>query len=98
MSDMAFTHLRAPYAFMGYQCPLEESKVAVLQVPYDGTTSFMAGTRYGPHAIMTASRQVEFYDRELDREPAMELGIHTYDELEPDMGSADKTVKRGDEA
>ncbi|MEW6749083.1 MAG: agmatinase [Candidatus Micrarchaeota archaeon] len=94
---MAFTHYRAPYAFMGYQSPLEESKVAVIQVPYDGTTSFMAGTRYGPHAIITASRQVEFYDRELEREIAMELGIHTYDELEPDMGSAEKTVKRVEE-
>ncbi|MFH0738057.1 MAG: agmatinase [Candidatus Micrarchaeota archaeon] len=94
---MAFTHVRAPYAFMGYQCRLDESKVAVMQVPYDGTTSFMAGTRYGPHAIITASRQVEFYDRELDREAAFDLGIHTLDELEPDMGSAEKTVKRVEE-
>lgn len=91
---MVFTHYRAPYAFMGYQCPMEESKVAVLQIPYDGTTSFKAGTREGPHAIITASRQVEFFDRELNRNVAEELGIHTLDELEPDMGSAEKTVKR----
>jgi agmatinase len=97
MIDMAFTNYRAPYAFMGYQCPLEESKVAVLQVPYDGTTSFMAGTRYGPHAIISASRQVEFFDNEIGKEAAFELGMHTYDELEPDMGSAEKTVKRVEE-
>jgi len=94
---MAFTHIRAPYSFMGYQCPLEESKVAVLQVPYDGTTSFKAGTRDGPHAIITASRQVEFFDRELGRDIAEELGLHTLPEMEPDMGSAEKTVKRVEE-
>lgn len=94
---MAFTHIRAPYAFMGYQCQMKESRVAVMQVPYDGTTSFMAGTRYGPHAIITASRQVEFYDRELDMDVAEKLGIHTLDEMEPDMGSAEKTVARVEE-
>ncbi len=94
MGDMAFTHIRAPYAFMGYQCPLEESKAVIMQAPYDGTTSFMAGTRYGPHAIITASRQVEFYDRELGLDVAEELGLHTLPELEPDMGSAERTVKR----
>jgi len=94
---MVFTHTRAPYAFMGYQCPLEESKVAVMQVPYDGTTSFMAGTRYGPHAIISASRQVEFFDHEINREAAFELGIHTLDEMEPDMGSAEKTIERVEE-
>jgi agmatinase len=94
---MVFTHIRAPYAFMGYQCPMEESRVAVLPVPYDGTTSFMAGTRYGPHAILTASRQVEFYDRELDLDVAEKLGLHTLPEMEPDMGSAELTVKRVEE-
>ncbi len=94
---MVFSHIRAPYAFMGYQCPMEESRVAVMPVPYDGTTSFMAGTRYGPHAIITASRQVEFYDRELDMDVAEKLGIHTLPEMEPDMGSAEKTVKRVEE-
>jgi agmatinase len=94
---MVFSHIRAPYAFMGYQCPMEESRVAVMPVPYDGTTSFMAGTRYGPHAILTASRQVEFYDRELDLDVAEKLGLHTLPEMEPDMGSAELTVKRVEE-
>ena len=91
---MAFTHIRAPYAFMGYQCPMEESKAAVMPVPYDATTSFKAGTREGPHAIIFASRQVEFFDRELGRDVAEEIGIHTLPEMEPDLGSAEKTVKR----
>jgi len=94
---MVFTHFRSPYAFMGYQCPLQESKVAIIQVPYEGTVSFMGGTRNGPHAIINASRQVEFFDREIGKEVAFELGLHTYDELEPDMGLVEGTLKRVEE-
>lgn len=89
--------IHSPNAFMGYQYPLAESKAAVILVPYDGTTTYMSGTRNGPKAIIAASSQVEFYDRELDREPADEFGIHTYDAVEPDMDSPENTVKRVEE-
>lgn len=92
--NMAFTHFRAAYAFMGYQSPIQESKIAIIPVPYDGTTSYKGGTRNGPHAIITASRQVELYDIELKKELAAEIGIHTYDEIEPDLSSPEKTVKK----
>ncbi len=94
---MTFLHVRSPYAFAGCQCPLEESRAVVMQVPYDGTTSFRAGTREGPHAIITASRQLELFDRELGRDIAEEVGIHTLPEMEPDTGSAEKTVRRVEE-
>ena len=45
--------------------------------PYESTTSYGAGTRDGPAAILAASRQVELYDREFGNEPAMEYGVHT---------------------
>lgn len=91
---MAFTHFKAPYAFMGYQCPIAESKVVVVPVPYDSTTSFGGGARNGPHAIITASRQVEFYDMELKREAAFDIGMHTTDEIEPDTDSPQRTISR----
>lgn len=91
---MVFTHFRAPYAFMGYQCPLAESRVVVIPVPYDATTSFGGGARNGPHAIITASRQVEFYDLELKDEVAFRIGMHTTDEVEPDSDSPQKTIAR----
>jgi len=56
---------------------LERARVAILPVPYEATTSYMGGTRYGPEAIIAASRHVELYDRELDREP-YRIGIHTH--------------------
>ncbi|MBP1625305.1 MAG: Agmatinase [Acidobacteria bacterium] len=49
----------------------------LLPIPYESTTSYGAGTRDGPAAILTASRQVELYDQEFGCEPAMEYGIHT---------------------
>ena len=39
-----------------------KSKVVVLPVPYDATTSYKPGTRDGAHAIINASRFLEFYD------------------------------------
>jgi agmatinase len=49
----------------------------LLPIPYEATTSYGAGTRDGPAAIVAASRQVELYDHEFSGEPAMNYGIHT---------------------
>lgn len=47
---------------------LERSRVVILPVPYEHTTSFGKGTASGPKAILDASGQVELYDEELDSE------------------------------
>ena len=52
----------------------------ILPIPYEATTSWGTGTRYGPAAILDASRYVEWYDEELDSEPC-QLGIHTLPEI-----------------
>jgi agmatinase len=51
--------------------------VLVLPIPFEATVSYGSGTRHGPAAIVAASQQVELYDREFDREPATEYGVHT---------------------
>ncbi|MBI5047000.1 arginase family protein, partial [Candidatus Micrarchaeota archaeon] len=53
--------------FLGFQPSFEEAKVVILPVPYDSTTSYGVGTRFGPSAIIEASTQVEFYDIELGK-------------------------------
>lgn len=41
----------------------EESKIILLPVPFDATTSYSRGTANGPAAIFDASMQVDLYDR-----------------------------------
>lgn len=68
------------YNFLGLPATLsgpERAKAWVLPVPYDATTSYAAGTRNGPSAIIAASREVEQYDRELRVEPSTQFGVHT---------------------
>jgi agmatinase len=73
-----------PFNFAGLDAEFsafESSRVAVLPVPYDFSTSYQGGTRWGPHAILTASRNMEVWDDELGA--TYRAGIHTLPELEP---------------
>lgn len=81
MSDFSWEN---PHSFLGLgeeYAALERAAVGLLPVPYEATTSYMGGTRHGPEAILRASRHVELYDHELDREP-YRIGIHTFATLE----------------
>lgn len=72
-----------PHSFMGLDekaSDLASSKVVILPVPYEATTSFGGGTGNGPSAIIEASRYIELYDQELDSEPA-DVGISTLPSL-----------------
>ena len=53
-----------------------ESRVVVLPVPFERTTSYGKGTAAGPAAIVRASQSMELWDEELGRE-ACEIGIAT---------------------
>jgi agmatinase len=46
----------------------DRSKVVILPIPYEHTTSYGKGTASGPEAILEASGSVELYDEELDSE------------------------------
>ncbi len=45
----------------------EESKVIVVPVPFEATTSYGGGTARGPEAVLEASRQVDLFDRDTGR-------------------------------
>lgn len=74
----------------------EEARVVVLPVPYDSTTSYQAGTRNGPRAIVEASRHLELYDEESGAEP-YRVGVHTLPELEPALSSPEAMAARIEE-
>ena len=69
-----------------------------LPVPYEGTTSYGAGTRFGPAAIIDASREVELYDREFGCEAALEYGVHTLPRMALDHSSPEAMVGRVESA
>lgn len=58
------------------------SKVSVVPVPFEQTTSYGTGTLYAPQSIIEASAQVELWDEELKREPC-EIGIYTEPMIRP---------------
>ena len=60
---------------------LERSRAVVLPVPYDLSTTYQGGARWGPAAILSASRNMELWDDELGA--TYRAGIHTLPEVEP---------------
>jgi len=74
--------------FLGIEGDLatrEGAKVVLLPVPHDATTSFHAGARRGPDAVLVASHHIEEYDEELGREP-WACGIHVAEAVAPAAG------------
>ncbi|MBI5524963.1 MAG: agmatinase [Deltaproteobacteria bacterium] len=71
----------------------DASQVVILPVPYDATLSYRPGSRLGPRAIIEASRNVETFDLEIMADPSV-AGIHTLDEVEPDMRGPEHMVSK----
>jgi agmatinase len=57
--------------------PLKEAEAVILPIPYEATITYGGGTREGPEAILSASRQVELWDEEDDWEPAAAIRLAT---------------------
>lgn len=45
----------------------EDSRVVIVPVPFEATTSYGGGTSKGPQAVLEASRQVDLFDQETGR-------------------------------
>ena len=56
----------------------ETAAIALLPVPYDGTSTWIKGADLGPEALLEASANLEFYDIETDSE-VYKKGIATLD-------------------
>jgi agmatinase len=85
-----------PRVFAGLVPPhsdLQTARVVILPVPYDSTTEWRSGTRYGPQAVIDASQYLELYDLELDQE-VYKVGIHTLPQVEPIMSSPENMIDR----
>jgi agmatinase len=54
----------------------DKARVVILPIPYDATSEWHKGSKFGPQAIIEASEFLELYDQELDVE-IYKIGIHT---------------------
>jgi agmatinase len=74
-----------PYNFGGLEDKFinyENSKIVVLPVPFDKTSSWIKGSDRGPKAIIEASMNMELYDLETNSE-VYKNGIFTAEEIRP---------------
>jgi len=62
-----------------------DSKAVIFPVPLDRTTSYVAGTRNGPHEILQASSHMELWDEELGAD-IHSIGLFTLPEMEFPFG------------
>jgi agmatinase len=90
---MKILNAMPPYTLFGSECSYEEAKIVVFPIPYEATVTYRPGTRDGPHAIIEASRGMEWYNEEFESKVS-DLGIHTLDEMEPDVNSPEGMVNR----
>ena len=67
-----------PFLGSEIKASYEASRVVILPIPYEATTSYRKGCENGPDALLEASQQLENYDDELEREIASDAGIYTY--------------------
>jgi agmatinase len=74
--DVPFNYCGLPDEYTNY----ETSKIVVLPVPFEKTTSWLKGTYKGPYAIIDASRNIELYDIDTDFE-VYKHGIYTAKDL-----------------
>ena len=69
----------------------EHARVVILPIPLDRTTSYVPGTRNGPHEILVASSHMELWDEETQTD-VHSIGIFTLPEMEFPFASMDEVV------
>ncbi|MFP3866583.1 MAG: agmatinase [Desulfobacteraceae bacterium] len=74
--------------------PVEKAEAIVLPASYEATTTYGTGTRFGPEAILAASRQVELWDEELDWDPSQAIRLATAREISPEAAGPAAMVEK----
>src|SRR6476620_10655981 len=67
------------------QATFDSARVVIVPVPLDRTTSYVGGTRNGPHEILVASSHMEIWDEEVGAD-VHGIGIFTLPEMELPFG------------
>ena len=78
--------------FSGLQKSFEKADYIILGVPFDATSTYRAGARFGPNAIREASRNIETYSFRTDMD-IEELQLHDLGDLHISTDTK-KTIER----
>jgi len=68
------------------------ARVVILPMPLDRTTSYVPGTRNGPHEILVASSHMELWDEETQTD-VHSVGIYTLPEMEFPFATMDEVIR-----
>ncbi len=68
-----------PFSFCALPTSFEDARIIIIPAGFDRTTTYAPGTRFGPEAIIEASRYLEEYECE---EGAEISAVHTLDPIE----------------
>lgn len=79
--------------FIGADMPFDDAKVVIFGTPYDSTTSFRPGTRFGPAAIRNDSFGIETYSPYQDRDLEDGASVHDAGDLELPFGAPDRALE-----
>ena len=78
--------------FIGCDRPFEEAKVVLFGAPYDSTTSFRPGTRFGPAAMRMESFGIETYSMLLDKDIVDDTAVFDSGDIELPFGDQERSL------
>jgi agmatinase len=70
-----------PFLGSEIKASYDASRVVILPIPYEATTTYRKGTENGPDALLDASVELEYYDEELERETCWDARIYTHSSI-----------------
>lgn len=82
--------------FIACDCEFEAADIVIFGAPYDSTTSFRPGTRFGPKAIRSESFGIESYSPYQDKDLS---DVHVFDagDLELSFGNTESALNQIEE-
>lgn len=78
--------------FLGCDAEYENAEVVLFGAPFDGTTSFRPGTRFGPQAIRAESFGIETYSPYVDRD-LLDRSVFDAGDLDLPFGAPEKAIR-----
>ena len=79
--------------FIGCDKPFASSRIVLFGAPYDSTTSFRPGTRFGPSAMRAESFGIETYSMLVDRDLDEDADVFDSGDLELPFGAPDRALE-----